>query len=217
MPPLLILDTSVLIAALRSSNGASYALLRLVGAGRFEIGVTTALVLEYESVATRSLGALAMTADDLGDLLDYLCRVGRRAAVRFRVRPSLADPGDELVLEAAVACGAEWIVTHNVRHMAAGAGRFGVEVLTPGEACGAWGWGMSELRIELPPDVRAQVARRAGGDPAAEAAWVADAVRERLAVLAELEYLDARAARGSREAFERRAGQGTRNGPGAWG
>lgn len=62
---------------------------------------------------------------------------------------------------------------------------------------------MSEIRIELPPDVRAEVARRAGGDPTAEAQWVADAVRERLAALAELEYLEARAARGSRAAFER--------------
>jgi hypothetical protein len=62
---------------------------------------------------------------------------------------------------------------------------------------------MSELRIELPPDMRAEVGRRAGGDPAAEAAWVVEAVRERLAALAELEYLEARASRGSREAFER--------------
>lgn len=61
---------------------------------------------------------------------------------------------------------------------------------------------MSELRIELPPDVRAEVARRAGGDPTAEAQWVADAVRERLAALTQLEYLEARAARGSRGAFE---------------
>jgi predicted nucleic acid-binding protein len=133
MPPVLIVDTSVLIAALRSSNGASHALLRLVGTGRFEIGVTTALVLEYESVATRSLAALGLTAADLSDLLDYLCQIGRRAAVRFRVRPSLPDPGDEFVLEAAVACGAAWIVTHNVRHLADGAARFGVEVLTPGQ------------------------------------------------------------------------------------
>ena len=134
MLPLLILDTSVLIAALRSSSGASHALLRLVGQGRFSIGVTAALVLEYEAVATRSLHALSLTAGDLGDLLDYLCRVGQRAVVRFRVRPSLPDPGDELVLEAAVACGAGWIVTHNVRHLDEGAARFGVEVLTPGEA-----------------------------------------------------------------------------------
>jgi hypothetical protein len=62
---------------------------------------------------------------------------------------------------------------------------------------------MSELGIELPPDLRAEVARRVGGDPAAAARWVAEAVRERLAALAELEYLEARAARGSRAAFER--------------
>jgi hypothetical protein len=62
---------------------------------------------------------------------------------------------------------------------------------------------MSALRIELPPDVRAEVARRAGGDPTAEARWAADAVRERLAALAELEYLEARAARGNQEAFLR--------------
>ena len=134
MPPVLIIDTNVLIAALRSANGASHALLALVGHGLFTIGVTTALVLEYEAVASRDLAALGMTGDDLRDLLDYLCQVGQRTVVRYRVRPSLPDPGDELVLEAAVACGAAWIVTHNVRDLAAGASRFGVEVLTPGDA-----------------------------------------------------------------------------------
>ena len=39
-----------------------------------------------------------------------------------------------MVLEAAVASGAAWIVTHNVRDLAAGGARFGVEVVTPGEA-----------------------------------------------------------------------------------
>jgi predicted nucleic acid-binding protein len=134
MPPVLILDTNVLIAALRSARGASHALLALVGQGLFTTGVTTALVLEYEAVASRDLSALGLTDDDLRELLDYLCRVGHRAVVRYRVRPSLPDPGDELVLEAAVACGAEWIVTHNVRDFAAGASDFGVDVLTPAEA-----------------------------------------------------------------------------------
>lgn len=39
-----------------------------------------------------------------------------------------------MVLEAAVASGAGWVVTPNVRDLAAGAARFGVEVVTPGEA-----------------------------------------------------------------------------------
>jgi len=134
MPPTLVLDTNVLVAGLRSSLGASFALLGLVDRGHFTVGLTTALVLEYEAVCTRSLDALGLTADDIGLLLDHLCRVGRRAAVRFRLRPSVADPGDEMVLEAAVATGSTWIVTHNVRDMVVGAARYGVEVITPGEA-----------------------------------------------------------------------------------
>jgi predicted nucleic acid-binding protein len=134
MTPTLILDTSVLVAGLRSSLGASYALLGLVGCGGFDIGLTAALVLEYEAACMKSLDLLGLTADDVTALLNYLCQVGKLAAVRFRLRPSVADPGDELVLEAAVATGSEWIVTHNVRHMAVGAARYGIEVIRPGEA-----------------------------------------------------------------------------------
>jgi len=134
MPPTIVLDTNVLVAGLRSSLGASFALLALVGQGRFNIGLTVALVLEYETVCMRSLDVLGLAADDIVALLDHLCRVGLRAAVRFRLRPTVADPGDEMILEAAVATGSTWIVTHNVRDMAAGAARYGVEVITPGEA-----------------------------------------------------------------------------------
>ena len=133
MPPTLILDTSVLIAGLRSSLGASFALLNLIGSGRFTIGLTAALVLEYEATCMKSLPALNLTADDVKGMLDYLCQVGKLAAIRFQVRPSVADPDDELVLEAAIAAGSEWIVTHNIRDMAAGAVRYGIEVITPGD------------------------------------------------------------------------------------
>jgi predicted nucleic acid-binding protein len=134
MAPTLILDTSVLISGLRSSLGASYVLLDLVGSGRFNIGLTAALVLEYEATCMKSLPALNLTADDVKELLDYFCHMGKLAAIRFRVRPSVADPDDELVLEAAIASGSEWIVTHNIRDMAAGAARYGIDVITPGEA-----------------------------------------------------------------------------------
>jgi predicted nucleic acid-binding protein len=134
MAPTLIIDTSVLISGLRSSLGASYVLLDLVGSGRFNVGLTAALVLEYEATCMKSLPALNLTADDVKELLDYFCHVGNLAAIRFRVRPSVADPDDELVLEAAIASGSEWIVTHNIRDMAAGAARYGIDVITPGEA-----------------------------------------------------------------------------------
>ncbi len=61
---------------------------------------------------------------------------------------------------------------------------------------------MSAITLELPEDIRKEVARRVGADPVREAEWVADAVRQRLAALTELEHLEQRAARGSREAFD---------------
>ena len=91
MGPTLILDTSVLIAGLRSSLGASFALLGLVGSDRFTIGFTAALVLEYEATCMKSLSALNLTADEIKELLDYFCHVGRLSAIRFRVRPSAAS------------------------------------------------------------------------------------------------------------------------------
>ena len=47
-------------------------------------------------------------------------------------RPVLSDPGDDHVLEAAVAGGCDGILTYNQRDFA-GAERFGVRVITPKE------------------------------------------------------------------------------------
>ena len=62
---------------------------------------------------------------------------------------------------------------------------------------------MNGFLVELPAELQAEVARRASQKPGGESAWVADAVREKLAACAQLEYLEARAARGSRAAYER--------------
>jgi predicted nucleic acid-binding protein len=129
--PSLILDTNVLVAGLRSSRGASHALLQIAGQGTFDHGLTAALVLEYEAVLKRP-GLVPIV--DVDRLIDYLCTTGKRRAVRFRLRPAAADPDDDLVLEAAVATGSSWIVTHNVRDMVEGARQYGIELLTPGEA-----------------------------------------------------------------------------------
>ena len=53
--------------------------------------------------------------------------------VSFRWRPQLRDPGDELVLEAAVKGRAEALVTHNVGDFVPAMRLFDVRVLTPRE------------------------------------------------------------------------------------
>lgn len=62
---------------------------------------------------------------------------------------------------------------------------------------------MNGFLVELPAELQAEVARRASQKPGGESAWVAEAVREKLAACAQLEYLESRAARGSRDAYER--------------
>jgi hypothetical protein len=62
---------------------------------------------------------------------------------------------------------------------------------------------MNGLIVELPAEPQAEVARRASQQPGGESAWVADAVREKLAACAQLEHLEARVAQGNRDANER--------------
>lgn len=127
-----ILDSSVLVAALRSRQGASFRLIELLRAGVFEIAVSVPLVIEYEAVLTRHAASLGLRRTEVSALVDYFCAVGKRQSIHFLWRPLLRDPDDEFVLEAAVAASCQYIVTHNVRDFA-GAERFGVSVVRPGQ------------------------------------------------------------------------------------
>ena len=127
-----MLDSSVLVAGFRSRRGASFRLLELLRAERFEVAMSVPLVLEYEAVLVRHARALGLRRADAEGLVDYLCQIGHRQEIHFLWRPTLADPRDEFILELAVAAGCEAIVTHNVRDFA-GASRFRAHVWTPAE------------------------------------------------------------------------------------
>jgi len=128
----IVIDTNVLVAALRSRRGASYRLLRLVDGGKFTIHVSVPLVLEYEDVAKRLLEDILLTEQDIDDILDYLCAIANRHQVFYLWRPFLRDPKDDMVLELAVAADCDFIVTFNKRDFH-GADRFGLRVVTPKE------------------------------------------------------------------------------------
>lgn len=125
----IVIDTNVVVAALRSSRGASHALLQLVGSGRFEINVSVPLVLEYEAVTKRLLTAL-YSESDIDTVLDYLCAVAHRREVFHLWRPFLRDANDDMVLELAVTAGCDCIVTYNVTDFA-GIEQFGLRAVTP--------------------------------------------------------------------------------------
>lgn len=63
-------------------------------------------------------------------IIDRICAVGRQSNIFYRWRAHLPDPNDDFLLELAVGCNADFLVTHNVRHLAA-ASKFGIKVVTP--------------------------------------------------------------------------------------
>jgi len=133
-----VLDTSVLVAAVRSPKGASMALLDAALSGKIEMLISTALVLEYESVLTRAehLRVSELTRGEVDRLLDAICRMATEVKIQWQWRPQLHDPDDEMVLETAVNGHARAIVTFNRADFAHAAKRFGLMVLSPGEALG---------------------------------------------------------------------------------
>jgi len=132
----LILDTSILIAAIRSDAGASRRLLTAALEGRFTLLASVPLMIEYQAVMTRPehLDASGLSATDVGVLLDAVAAVAEPVKLAFLWRPAVRDPDDDMVLEAAVNGQADAIVTFNVRDFRESAGRFGVRVLMPGQA-----------------------------------------------------------------------------------
>jgi putative PIN family toxin of toxin-antitoxin system len=127
----IVLDTNVLVAALRSKRGASHQLLRLIGEGGWRLNISVALALEYEDVLKRDALLPEISHAEVDEFLDYLFAVSNLIPSVLRRRPSLRDPDDEHILEVAVQCGA-MIITHNRKDFV-GAERFGVSVRTPGE------------------------------------------------------------------------------------
>lgn len=130
------MDTDAVIAAMRSPGGAAAALLRAARESRVTLLATAPLCIEYESVCSRPehVEAADFSPADLAVFLDAVVDLVEPIEAWFLWRPQLRDPGDELVLEAAVNGRAEAIATFNRRDFLPGATRFGVKVLLPAEA-----------------------------------------------------------------------------------
>lgn len=126
-----VIDTNVFITALMSQRGASFRLLSLIGTGVFDISLSVPLVLEYEAVARRMLGdRIALTEEQLTDIIDYVCAVGQHYEIYYLWRPLSRDPADDMVIELAVRAGAWGIITFNAKDFRP-VNRFGLTVVNP--------------------------------------------------------------------------------------
>ena len=128
----IVLDTNVLVAAMRSKHGASYRLLSQLGDNRWRPNLTVAVVLEYEAVLKRNCQQFGLTAEDIDEVVDAICSQAGLHRLYFLWRPVASDPEDDLILEAAIASHSDFIITFNTRDFA-DSSKFGIRCLTPGE------------------------------------------------------------------------------------
>ncbi|MBC8526475.1 MAG: putative toxin-antitoxin system toxin component, PIN family [Candidatus Cloacimonetes bacterium] len=128
----IIIDTNVLVAALRSKQGASFQLLKLLmdGDERLQINVSTALILEYEAVLKREIHRQGKDISIIDKFIDDIVSIANRYSIYYLLRPYLKDADDDFILELAFSSSVDYIVTYNTDNFAR-AKMFGVDVITP--------------------------------------------------------------------------------------
>ena len=128
----IVVDTNVIVAALKSNAGFSYKLLSIIDDNRFEVNISVPLILEYEDAIKREKLKIGLTKEDIDTLLNYICFIGKERKIYFLWRPYLKDQKDDMILEVAVESGSDFIITFNKTDFE-GIDKFGVKTLAPKE------------------------------------------------------------------------------------
>lgn len=131
----IVVDTNVFVGACLGRGPSSQVIERCLE-GHFEPLMGSALLAEYEDVLgrTRMFDACRLSASERGRLLDIFLARCRWTRVYFGWRPNLRDEGDNHLVELAVAGGADFIVTHNLRDLKAMELKFpGLALATPAQ------------------------------------------------------------------------------------
>ncbi len=129
-----VIDTDVLLSAFMSPIGASRQLVLDALDGKFDLLLSTALLVEYEFVLRRPIHLQRARAaeSDVTEILDALAGICLPVVSDFIWRPTGADADDELVVGTAINGHADVIATFNLKDMRRAGARFGFQTQRPG-------------------------------------------------------------------------------------
>ena len=100
----------------------------MTGRAFWKWNISNACVLEYEEVLLRQGIPSAIVAAFLGDVVNRATPIW----IPPNLRPLALDPDDDIFAELALAAGADYLVTFNVRDLAP-MRHFGIAVVTPAQ------------------------------------------------------------------------------------
>lgn len=124
-----VLDTNVLLSAIRSPNGPPAAVLRALLTERVAICFDERITSEYRNVLTR--GKFTFDSEPVEKVASFLEAAGS-PTLAAPLPIVLPDPWDQMFIEVAVAGQADFLVTGNLKHFPKSA-RVGVRVVSPRE------------------------------------------------------------------------------------
>ena len=131
----IVVDTNIFIAALLGKeSGYSRKIIEKVLNGTMTPLMGDALFNEYLEVMTRNtiLDKCLLNEQERFEFLTAFMNCCQRSKIYFRWRPNLKDEGDNHLIELAIAGGAKYIVTHNIKDLKSGELFFkGLEIVTP--------------------------------------------------------------------------------------
>lgn len=136
-----VLDTNIIISGLYSKRGASYQLLKAALSGELPYAVSPLVALEYEGKIHQKIeeGFLKVSVRDCTKILDALFAMATIVWKPFQIRPVLADPSDDKILECAISCDCSHIITFNKKLFpAAITAHYGITLMTAGEFLNIW-------------------------------------------------------------------------------
>lgn len=125
----IVIDTNIIVSALRSRNGFSFDLLSIIDDERFKVFISVPLILEYEDAIKRNKSIIKLSKSDIDAVLDYICLIAEKRKIFYLWRPYLKDPKDDMVLELAVESECDYIISFNKKDFE-GIKKFNLKVLT---------------------------------------------------------------------------------------
>jgi putative PIN family toxin of toxin-antitoxin system len=134
-----VVDANIILAGLRSRNGASFQILSKMIEGSLEFVLSTAITLEYEDLLKRQeIKSVLnwMKNDDIDLLLDTLIMQSILVTPWFRYRPFLDDPKDDIYIECAMAVGGSQLISFDKGFRNPDVKAFGIELVSPKQVLG---------------------------------------------------------------------------------